>query len=337
MKRLVKSRVQGAVAALAPKFWGRRGASLLVLMYHRVLPATHPERSSEQPGMYVSPETLRMHLEHLKRHFTLLHLEEWCQRARQGGALPPLACAVTFDDGWRDTFDFAWPVLRDAGVPATVFIVSNLVGTRYTFWPNRLARLLATSREQHINDGLLDSLQELRSLEGLAIDHGGALKPGEIDAAIMACKRARSDAEMSSLLERIAPGDCAVPAARDLMDWDEIREVSAHGQIRIGSHTRRHVRLGTGLATEIADDEIVGSRQEIAARLGAHPASFCYPNGDHSPASAALVGKHYRCAVTTQRGWNDRGSNLHLLARVGVHEEVSSSPAAFISRLAGVG
>jgi peptidoglycan/xylan/chitin deacetylase (PgdA/CDA1 family) len=335
VKRALKRSVQSAVAAVAPHLWGRGDGSLLVLMYHRVLPHGNAERAAEQPGMYVAPETLAMHLELLKRHFTPIHLEEWWQRIERAEPLPRRACAVTFDDGWRDNHEFAWPVLRAAGVPATVFIVSSLVGTRYSFWPNRLARLLGEPRGASATQALLEALPELRVTGGRRVASGATLGPEDIDAAVMACKRGRSDADMTALLERLAPP--ARASAPDLMDWDEIRAMSADGQIRIGSHTRHHVRLAQELPAAVAEDEIVGSIAEIEAQLGMRPACFCYPNGDYAPASAALVARHFRCAVTTRRGWNDRRANRHLLARVGVHDEIAATPSAFVSRLAGVG
>jgi hypothetical protein len=145
MKSLIKHAVHGAVSTVVPLAWSlRREPMLLVLMYHRVLPANHPDRPFEQPGMFVSPETLDLHLSVLKRHFELVHLDDWVKRAAAGKALPRMACAITFDDGWRDNYDHAFPVLRKHGAPAVIFLVSTLTGTETQFWPNRLTqRLLA--------------------------------------------------------------------------------------------------------------------------------------------------------------------------------------------------
>ena len=107
------------------------------------LPVT-PLKRLEQPGMYVSPDTLAMHLRVLKRHFEIVDLGDWLRRQRDGSALPDRACCITFDDGWRDNFQHGFPVLRAARVPATIFLVADFIGTRYRFWPNRLATLLGT-------------------------------------------------------------------------------------------------------------------------------------------------------------------------------------------------
>jgi len=130
LKAIAKRAVVCAVARTAPLTWRwRRPGSLVVLMYHRVLPKDSPARRTEQPGMYVSPETLDLHLGELKRHFELVHLDDWLRRAEARSTLPRLACAITFDDGWRDNYDFALPVLARHGAPATIFLVSSYIGT----------------------------------------------------------------------------------------------------------------------------------------------------------------------------------------------------------------
>jgi peptidoglycan/xylan/chitin deacetylase (PgdA/CDA1 family) len=331
MKRHIKRVVQGLVAAVAPLTWRRRRDSLLILMYHRVLPAGHPDRATEQPGMYVSPETLRMHLATLKEHFTLVHLDDWLAAVEAGRPVPRNACAITFDDGWKDNFDFAFPVLADARAPATIFLVSELVGTRYSFWPNTLARVLSSGTDADfakLPDWLREQVQARRAADG-------TIPAAQVDEIIEACKNEASDAKMHAALRAVV--ETGGEGVRDLMSWDEIREMQAGGLVRFGSHTRRHTRLLETLDTQSLADEVVGSRGEIAQRLGLEPLTFCYPNGDLSKAALERVRGSYRGAVTTRHGWNHRDADRCLLMRIGVHEDVSRTRASFLSRLAGIG
>lgn len=325
VKRAIKSLVQAVASQVAPVGWRlRRSERLLVLMYHRVLPAGHPDLEFEEPGMFVSPQTLQMHLSILKREFELVHLDDWLSDSGSGKKLPRRACAITFDDGWRDNHQYAYPLLRAAGVPATIYLVTDLIGTRYSFWPNRLSRLVRGGHE-----GILMPL--LR--ERLSVDARDST-----DALIARCKASCSDAEMNQLLDVAERSiGTAASTARDLMDWEEIREMAGSGLIRFGSHTRRHTRLRTDVPMDGLHDEIAGSQQLLAESLGAAPRTFCYPNGDHSPQAVAMVRERYLGAVTTQRGWNSPTSDRCLLQRVGVHEDVSSSATQFVSRLAGIG
>jgi peptidoglycan/xylan/chitin deacetylase (PgdA/CDA1 family) len=325
MKQFLKNSLQHATALVAPLRWRMRSApKLLILMYHRVLPSSHPAREIEQAGMYVSPETFAMHLEVLRRYFTLVHLDDWLRDLDQGRAVPKNACAITFDDGWRDNYEFAYPILRQAQAPATIYLVSDLVGTHYSFWPNTLSAILSEGAREHweqLPNWLRDLLPPIRKMS-----------KDEIDAVIVRCKRF-SDAQMKSAVSHASGSS----GERDLMSWEEARDMQASTLIRFGSHTRRHTRLS--LVTDPAQlrDEIAHSRTTIRERLGRDAVTFCYPNGDTSAEAIRAVRANYLGAVTTHRGWNTSKSERFTLKRVGVHEDVSSTSTSFISRLAGVG
>lgn len=334
MKRLLKNVVQHAVAAAAPSLWKLRSESLVILMYHRVLPVGHLDRDVEQPGMYVSPETLAMHIEILQRHFSLVHLDDWVDAVRRGERVEGRACAITFDDGWRDNYEFAFPVLQRARAPATIFLVSDMIGSSYSFWSNRLARVLSEPLTNELRmqmpDWLRAAIESTTPQRQIAL----GLRRDEIDRVITLCKEGRTDADMLAALDSLPS---STGAGRDLMNWDEIRQMARSGLIRFGSHTRRHTRLLPHVPTATMADEIEGSSQVLSAALNAPTTSFCYPNGDFCSAAVDIVRRCYRSAVTTRTGWNTAASDLFLLARMGMHEDVSRTRAAFLSRLAGVG
>jgi peptidoglycan/xylan/chitin deacetylase (PgdA/CDA1 family) len=81
--------------------------------------------------------------------------------------------------------------------------------------------------------------------------------------------------------------------------------------------------------------EIVDSRTEIAASVGAPVDLFCYPNGDSTPAARELVSQHYVGAVTTEKGWHSTRADPYQIRRIGVHEHISNRPASFLARLSG--
>jgi peptidoglycan/xylan/chitin deacetylase (PgdA/CDA1 family) len=276
-----------------------------------------------------------MHIDELRRHFTLVHLDDWIRRRAAGSELPRLACALTFDDGWLDNHQFAFPVLRQSAAPATIYLVADLVGTLYAFWPNRLTQLLRTP----MSAGVLKALPErfARILHESSYE-SRPMTRAQIDSVIGRCKQIFTDSEIELILDGVCSGEPHTGASgRNLMDWDEIREMHATGLVRFGSHSRRHTRLLESVSEERVQDEVIGSGQVIEQRIGVRPATFCYPNGDHSAAALAFVRPGYVAATTTIRGWNSLHCDPHLLKRVGLHEDVSATRAAFLSRIAGIG
>jgi peptidoglycan/xylan/chitin deacetylase (PgdA/CDA1 family) len=330
MKRMAKRVVNEAMANIAPMVWRwNRTPRLLVLMYHRVLPIGHPEREIEQPGMYVSPETLRMHLDTLRHlNFDLVHLDDWLDSAKQGCVLPRRACALTFDDGWRDNHQYAYPALKHAGAPATIYLVSDLVGEHYSFWPNGLARALS-SQGQLARERIPPWLAEMvQASGGWPKKWSGA----QIDSLIAACK-GRTDAEMHAVVAELQVRDSPARKERDLMNWNEILEMQASGSVRFGSHTRRHTRLASVTSELVIRDEVVNSRDLLQEKLGRAPRTFCYPNGDVSPLAAGIVRSAYAAAVTTTPGWYVSSADPFLIPRIGMHEDASNTSSAFTARI----
>ena len=127
---------------------GELNGQLLIIMYHRVLPKTDRRLENEEPGMYVTPETLDMHLTELAKISTLVHIEDWLALSKSGQLEDTLYCAITFDDGWADNYEFGLPLLQKHNAPATVFLATDYIDSNTTFWPERLAALM-NQAEQH--------------------------------------------------------------------------------------------------------------------------------------------------------------------------------------------
>ena len=335
LKAIAKRAVVRAVARTAPLTWRwRRPGSLVVLMYHRVLPKDSPARRTEQPGMYVSPETLDLHLGELKRHFELVHLDDWLRRAKGRSTLPRLACAITFDDGWRDNYDFALPVLARHGAPATIFLVSSYIGTTYRFWPNRLMSLLQKAFAAPGSVTFPEPLSRIVRPVLAEAARRGELRAEDADAVVQGAKEWREE-EIRALVEAAEGGCGNTSDAGEILDREQIMRMGASGLIRFGSHTATHFRLGEQTSSEALEREIVGSRKALRDLSGQAIDLFCYPNGETSPSAVDVVRRHYLGAVTTRGGWHDAGGDPHHIRRIGVHEDVSDARDPFLERLSG--
>jgi peptidoglycan/xylan/chitin deacetylase (PgdA/CDA1 family) len=333
LKTMAKQAVVRAIARAAPLTWRwRRPGSLVVLMYHRVLPQDSPARRTEQPGMYVSPDTLDLHLEELKRYFELVHLDDWLRRAKQGATLPRLACAITFDDGWRDNYEFALPVLVKHGAPATIFLVSSYIGTSYLFWPSRLMRLLQKSFAHPGSVTFPVPLQGVVSPVLVAARSRGELRAEDGDAAVQGAKKWNEE-EVRGLVEAAAASCNDDGEAGEILDRDQVAMMAATGLVKFGSHTATHFRLGGRIAAQDLAREIIDSRTALRDLCGQAVELFCYPNGETSMESIELVRAHYLGAVTTRRGWHHPSGDPYLIRRIGVHEDVSNDREPFLERL----
>ena len=331
LKSLVKRLLQAPVAVAAPAALWRRRDELLILMYHRVLPKDDPRYASEQPGMRVTPDTFACHLRWLKRYFRPVQLDQWLQEQAPPGKRP--ACAITFDDGWQDNHEYALPLLREAGLPATVFLVADHIGTCRNFWPGRIQRML--SEPLHEADPTAwEWLHDFRLANAKPSQPPNAV---ESDAIITALKQVPDEVieKHLTVAERvIGLGDPKEPA---MLNWMQVREMTADGTFSVGSHTCRHRRLNADRAYSSLRDEIVRSKEVIEEKAGVTPTFFCYPNGDVSPDAETLVRENYQAACLVERGWNKTDGDPFRLKRLGMHEDVSRTRIQFLARCMGVG
>lgn len=277
--------------------------------------------------MRVTPESFDMHLRELKRHFELVSLGDWVKARNTGAALPRHACAVTFDDGWRDNFEYALPLLKKHQVPATLFAVAEKIGTDFQFWPNVVAALIL--------DGAGPRLAKHPVLGVAGVEEVNP-SPEQVAACIKRLK-AYTDREIFEALEELNWRDLlSEPMKPALMDWAQLREMQASGLVEIGSHTCTHQRLTTALPEPELEREIVESRSLLERKLDRPINLFCFPNGDYSAEALALVERHYTAAVTTQKGINGAADcPLHELVRIGIHNDITRTPQRFNARLSG--
>ncbi len=337
LKRGVKRGLQKFCAAWGPHTRHRSRPELLILMYHRILPRDDQRTRIEEPGMIVTPETFSMHLDLINQYFEPVHLDDWSERCKNNDSLPNRACAITLDDGWVDNYEFAYPLLQEKNIPATIYLVTKLIGTSRVFWPEKLAHLLIALSQ--INGEPTDHpaaawLKNILPENYRDWQHSPA--PENITLTIKNAK-IFSDSEIFNELEKIElaldiPTSNAEPS---LLNWDQIAEMTATGLVNVASHTRNHIRLGASTPYDLLESEIVGSKTDIEEKTGRTTTTFCYPNGDLSPQALELVRQHYRCAVTTESGWNSCGNDSHLLQRIAIHEDISNTETAFLAKISG--
>jgi peptidoglycan/xylan/chitin deacetylase (PgdA/CDA1 family) len=335
MKSLLKSVRDQAVAVCNAHKWMYASGSLLVLTYHRVLPRTFGELSIVEPGMFVFEDTFESHLEWLNREFAIIGLADWIKRARAGDDLPKRACAITFDDGWHDNYEFAFPLLKRFSTPATVFVVAGMAGTSRQFWPERLARLIRASDNSspYLGDRAGRWLTDLVSHAGANL---GTASPEQISAVIQEAKR-WTDEELHHYIDSIEEsGYSPTCNGADILNWRQLSEMLESGLVSIGSHTLDHKRLGTELDVDEIDRQVSGSHSVLEQNTGTAPELFCYPNGDVSKQAADRVRAKYLGACTTANGWNESDCDPYAIRRITLHEGNSGTTRAFKARISGL-
>ena len=96
-----------------------------ILMYHSI----DTKSDATNRLLVVSPASFRRQMEFLKRHaYRVIPLDELVGLMRAGKPIPPKAVCVTFDEGYENNYSQAYPVLKELGFPATIFVVTGSIG-----------------------------------------------------------------------------------------------------------------------------------------------------------------------------------------------------------------
>ena len=212
----------------------------------------------------VTPESFRKHLDIVRQYFEIIHLSEWLDRNSRKLPLPGKACAITFDDGWADNYEFAFPILRETGIPATVFLVSDMVGTGTIFWPERLARIVnavALDLPQSWSDQTLGWLRNART----SYDFSDRAPTAEEISQLIAHAKAFPDQEIHQRLDTIEASLHLTSNHHppSLLNWEQIAEMTDAGLVEAGSHTCHHIRLNDSTPDSIVEKEIIASKENI--------------------------------------------------------------------------
>lgn len=340
MLNLIKRIVKRSLQHIAANFGRHNGCKdkpqLAILMYHRILPKDDIRAQAEEAGMMVTPETFRLHMSIIKQSFEIIHLSQWLELKNNGKKLPLNACAVTFDDGWADNFEFAFPILQELNIPATIFLVSDMVGNNETFWPERMATLLITIANQHSEQWTQPYLRWIIKLS-TSYDFTALAPTQDQIGEIIAATKIYGDIEIHQRLNDIEKNLNISSSDKQshLLSWHQINTMCKDGLIEAGSHTCHHIRLTSDIEDKLLKQEITNSKNTIENQTGKTVKTFCYPNGDYCDAALSLVKQYYTGAVTTEHGWNMMDSNNHLLDRIGFHEDISYDKTSFLARLSG--
>jgi peptidoglycan/xylan/chitin deacetylase (PgdA/CDA1 family) len=288
--------------------------SLLVLNYHRIGGTAD---DSFDPGVFsATSDQLNEQISYLKRNASLVTLEEALDFVESAPNKKTHRCRVliTFDDGYLDNYEVAFPILRSHGVQGVFFLVTGIVGSCHVPWWDHIAYILKTARRQRFTLRYPSSLH-------VDIEKDGMVK-GLRD--ILNSYKSPENSDPARLIRELreeADGEDPQGTQRRFLSWEEARDM-IRGGMAIGSHTHAHQILNQ-LGREEQREELAQSRAILREQLGINADALAYPVGAPNSFSeltqelAREVG--FRAAFSFYGGTNRPGKiRRYDVKRVGV-------------------
>ena len=288
---------------------------IVILMYHGV---TKDARSD--CWWQLSVAKFKWQVEYMKENYSILSLKDLLHRLKNQEELPNNTAVITFDDGYENNYSVAYPILKQFGMPATIFLTTDFIGTDNLTWPDQLFMLF---------QGLSVESLDLRSVGFDVYDLRSASKHNSLERLSEQLKECppKKRLETMALIKKELNRSGAVEFKRPdfaLLSWEKIAIMSKEGLIDWGAHTCTHEIL-SNLEEDDLRNEIVNSCKKVFELN--EQMFFAYPNGREQDfdqrAIRVLKGINAACGLSTIAGLNTTKEDIFRLKRVSIGNDLT--------------
>jgi peptidoglycan/xylan/chitin deacetylase (PgdA/CDA1 family) len=251
---------------------------LTVLCYHRIASTEGSTFVGFKPNISASPESFRKQLIYYKRCYNPISLQTLGNWLDGEISLPPRPLLITFDDGYKDNGQVAWPILRQYQVPAAIFLATDYIGTGRAFIWDVAAYYFSVTAQRYPDVPMTGRTRLLTEMDRDRATYSW------VQSAKLLSGSDRMNA-LSALANALQVEEPDSEIFRHLyLDWSDVQQLAAEG-LEFGGHTCSHPILSRVPLCK-AVEEISGSNKAVESALGRRTLGFAYPNG--SPADFSI-------------------------------------------------
>jgi peptidoglycan/xylan/chitin deacetylase (PgdA/CDA1 family) len=279
-----------------------------IMLYHRI-----SDKKDKWSLETMRPVAFEAHMRYFCKNYEMLSLGSLLKCAQEGEPLPKGALAITIDDGYKDNYVCAYPILRKYSVPATIFLATAHIGTGTLFWWDKVRYVIWHTEVPRFD------LDELGAHYLESPTHRS-----QVASVIVRSLQNLPEERKNLLIDRLIDV-CRVEIPHDLgsqltLSWEDVTEMSENG-VDFGAHSVSHPVL-TNISREQVRYEIRQSKQDIEKRIGKRIDFFSYPNGYFDAEVARMVEETgFKGAVTCAASWIGRKTNPFMLGRIEATED----------------
>lgn len=266
------------VPRLLDLYWG--ADRVTVLAHHRVTDegalASFPYF---QPNISATPAMFEAQLAYVVAHFNVISVADLAAYVVEGKPLPPRPLLITFDDGFLDNYEYAYPALKKLGLPAVIFLMTSRMDNPVPAWWDECAYYFFHTEQMQAELPLIGQ-QTFDSVAGRMTVR---------DQLTEALKRVPEAEKLSALAATGEVLGVAPPPADPglFVNWDQVREMVNNG-VACMPHTVNHPIL-TRVSPDEQQAEVIGSRDRIRDETRQQTVAFAYPNGGVADYNATTV------------------------------------------------
>ncbi len=232
-------------------------------------------------------------MDFLSRNYYVASMHELIEACQGHSTLPPKSVVITFDDGYRNFKECAWPILKRYSFSATIFVPTAFPGNNnMIFWWDKLEDAFYQTQKR---DPIQVSMDQLSMDTWTKRKH--ALK--RVKRYVKTLPHQQALTFVDQICEKL---ECVQSQPR-VLSWDELRCLAQEG-VTIGAHTQTHPLLNR-ISLQEAYEEVMGSLKDLQRELSITIPIFAYPDGQYDDEVIRVVSQSgFYLAFTTHRGTN---------------------------------
>ena len=286
--------------------FGKKG--VIILTYHRV-------DSVAEPFSAVSLKNFEKQIGYLAQRKKVISLEELIINIQKGIELPKGCVVITFDDGYKNNYTNAYPILKKYNMPFTIFLATDYIGSGKIIWYDELAYKIKQSNCESIvlktnNLQRYNIRSEKEKLKAI----------GNLFRLLIDCSNEKRKEILSELDDKLKVEVPKQYVENIMLSWTDVKEMAIDTNVSFGAHTCSHCKL-TSVSLDDARKEIAGSKRKAENEIGKRIKIFSYPFGGYNERIKQILKENgFDCAVTILYGENGLESDLFGLKRIGVKD-----------------
>lgn len=260
----------------------RKEQKIPVLVFHKVM----PEYDAIWPGIH--PRLFEDIILLLKKHYRILALEDLYTKEIQD---LENACFITFDDGYKDYLDYAYPILKKHQTPSALFVLPYQITNKGHIWTSTIIFFVKHYSFTEIRDFFVE-----RGADITYTDPKNDFKLN-LDITIFLCRltQVRRMKIINELQEKFVADNRVIE--HELLSFDELRLLDRR-YVTVASHSLTHPSFKSETDPVFLQTELQESKEIIERETGQNVEAFAFPFSNSNPDSIRLAKTLYKICFT---------------------------------------
>lgn len=260
----------------------RKAGKIPVLVFHRII----PEYDRVWPGIH--PHLFEDIILLLKKHYRILPLEDLYTKPVQE---LEHACFITFDDGYKDYLDYAYPILKKHQVPSALFVLPYQIANKGHIWTSTIIFFVKHYSFPEIRQFFREHDADIpytNSADDFQLN---------LDITVYLCNfnQERRMKMINALHEKFVSDNRIIE--NELLSFDELRLLDPR-YVTIASHSLTHPSFKSETDPGFLQSELAESKHIIEQETRQHVEAFAFPFSNYNTASISVAKKLYRICFT---------------------------------------